>query len=101
MMDVERITMENQERVRFARETDRNNRREFLLEVKRQKELRRKRTEKRMRRGMQIAVWMFVGAGAALAGVSVHVQAWELMTAAGVWFALAAIAAMFTGKDAA
>ena len=39
MMDVERITMENQERVRFAREIDHNNRREYLLEVKRQKEL--------------------------------------------------------------
>ena len=36
MTDVERITMENQERVRFAREVDWNNRREYLLEVKRQ-----------------------------------------------------------------
>lgn len=98
MQDVEIITMQNQERVRFAKEVDRINRREYLLEVKRQKELRRKRTEKRMRNGMRIAVWMFVGAGAALAGVSVHVREWGLMTAAGVWFALAAIAAMFTGK---
>ena len=98
MTDVERITMENQERVRFAREIDWNNRREYLLEVKRQKELRRRRVEQRFRRGMEIAAWAFVGAGAAMAGVAVHAEAWGLMTAAGVWFALAAIASIFAGK---
>ena len=98
MTDVERITMENQERVRFAREIDWINRREYLLEVKRQKELRRKRVERRFHRAMETAAWAFVGAGAAMAAVAVHAEAWRLMTAAGVWFALAAIAAMFTGK---
>ena len=100
MQDVEIITMQNQERVRFAKEVDRINRREYLLEVKRQKELRRKRVERRFHRAMETAAWAFVGAGAAMAAVAVHAEAWGLMTAAGVWFALAAIAAMFTGKGA-
>ena len=63
MTDVELITMENQERVRFAREIDWNNRREYLLEVKRQKELRRKRVERRFHRAMETAAWAFVGWG--------------------------------------
>lgn len=100
MTDVERITMENQERVRFAREIDWNNRREYLLEVKRQKEMRRKQMERRFHRAMETAAWAFVAAGTTMAGIAVYQEAWEMMTAAGVWFALAAIAAMFTGKGA-
>ena len=98
MTDVEIITMENQERVRFAQDVCQANRREYLLEVKRQKRLRRQQMERRFHRAMETAAWAFVGAGAAMAGVAVHAEAWGLMTAAGVWFALAAIAAMFTGK---
>ena len=101
MQDVERITEQNQERVRFAREMDWELRRRNYLEVKREKELRRQEVEQKIRRGVTMAVWAMFGAGVALAGVSVHVQAWGLMTAAGVWFALAAIAAMFAGKDEA
>ena len=101
MQDVERITEQNQERVRFAREMDWEFRRRNYLEVKREKELRRQEMEQKIRRGVTMAVWAMIGAGVALAGVSVHVQAWGLMTAAGVWFALAAIAAMFAGKDEA
>lgn len=101
MQDVEWITEQNQKRVRFAREMDWELRRRNYLEVKREKELRRQEVEQKIRRGMTMAVWAMVGAGVALAGVSVHVQAWGLMTAAGVWFALAAIAAMFAGKDEA
>lgn len=101
MQDVERITEQNQERVRFAREMDWELRRRNYLEVKREKELRRQEVEQKIRRGVTMAVWAMIGAGVALAGVSVHVQAWGLMTAAGVWFALAAIAAMFAGKDEA
>ena len=98
MTDVEIITMENQERVRFAQDVCQANRREYLLEVKRQKRLRRQQMERRFHRAMETAAWAFVGAGAAMAAVAVHAEAWGLMTAAGVWFALAAIAAMFTGK---
>lgn len=101
MQDVEWITEQNQERVRFAREMDWEIRRRNYLAVKREKELRRQEVEQKIRRGVTMAVWAMVGAGVALAGVSVHVQAWGLMTAAGVWFALAAIAAMFAGKDEA
>ena len=100
MQDVEIITMQNQERVRFAKEVDRINRREYLLEVKRQKELRRKQMERRFHRAMETAAWAFVAAGTTMAGIAVYQEAWEMMTAAGVWFALAAIAAMFTGKGA-
>lgn len=98
MTDVEIITMENQERVRFAQDVCQANRREYLLEVKRQKRLRRQQMERRFHRAMETAAWAFVGAGAAMAAVAVHAEAWGLMTAAGVWFALAAIASIFAGK---
>ena len=98
MQDVERITEQNQERVRFAREMDWELRRRNYLEVKREKELRRKEMEQKIRRGVTMAVWAMVGAGSGLGLAAAALQNWDMLTSAAIWFALAGVVAMFAAE---
>ena len=98
MQDVERITEQNQERVRFAREMDWEFRRRNYLEVKREKELRRQEMEQKIRRGVTMAVWAMVGAGSGLGLAAAALQNWDMLTSAAIWFALAGVVALFAAE---
>ena len=98
MQDVERITEQNQKRVRFAREMDWELRRRNYLEVKREKELRRQEMEQKIRRGVTMAVWAMVGAGSGLGLAAAALQNWDMLTSAAIWFALAGVVAMFAAE---
>lgn len=98
MQDVEWITAKNQERVRFAREMDWNLRRRNYMEIKREKEKRRKELEKKIRRGISMAVWAMVGAGSGLGLAAAALQNWDMLTSAAIWFAMAGVVAMFASE---
>lgn len=98
MQDVERITEQNQKRVRFAREMDWELRRRNYLEVKREKELRRQEMEQKIRRGVTMAVWAMVGAGSGLGLAAAALQNWDMLTSAAIWFALAGVVALFAAE---
>lgn len=98
MQDVELITEQNQERVRFAREMDWEIRRRNYLEIKREKELRRKEMEQKIRRGVTMAVWAMVGAGSGLGLAAAALQNWDMLTSAAIWFALAGVVALFAAE---
>lgn len=98
MQDVERITEQNQKRVRFAREMDWELRRRNYLEVKREKELRRQEMEQKIRRGATMAVWAMIGAGSGLGLAAAALQNWDMLTSAAIWFALAGVVALFAAE---
>lgn len=98
MQDVEWITEQNQERVRFAREMDREMRRRNYLEIKREKELRRQEVEQKIRRGVTMTVWAMVGAGSGLGLAAAALQNWDMLTSAAIWFALAGVVALFASE---
>ena len=98
MQDVEWITKQNQERVRFAREMDWEIRRRNYLEVKREKEMRRQEVEQKIRRGVTMAVWAMVGAGSGLGLAAAALQNWDMLTSAAIWFVLAGVVAMFASE---
>lgn len=98
MQDVERITEQNQKRVRFAREMDWELRRRNYLEVKREKEMRRQEMEQKIRRGVTMAVWAMIGAGSGIGLAAAALQNWDMLTSAAIWFALAGVVAMFAAE---